>query len=416
MMNSILRNLTTAVSLSVITLAAACCDNSAYAQPEELDQFQKDVDRLFKEIARESEKNGKPNPFGDDIREMNPGQFHEFQEKFFERFFGEDDAVKRFGGASKSPGTFVRNRPIGHYEKQSESHLEAFREIVEQTRQSIVSIQIEDKAVAFGTMVDNSGNLVTKASELLNADKVDCVFADGTKHEASLVGVNKDYDLALLHIPKVKTVPVKWDEHFRIGKTVVTSDQTGKPLATGVVSVMPRSLVGTNLAFLGVGPGPHQNGVEVLTVEPQTSAARAGLQVGDIIVSLAKVSTSSVDSLVNAIRSQRPGDKVTIKYLRGGTETTAEAILDSASMPGDREMRIRLMNRMGAIPSKRSAEFPSVLQHDSPLLPEQCGSPLLNLDGRAIGLNIARGGRTESFAIPANRLQEIVQQLKASQN
>ena len=48
--------------------------------------------------------------------------------------------------------------------------------------------------------------------------------------------------------------------------------------------------------------------------------------------------------------------------------------------------------RQGGIPSARISGFPSVIQHDSPLLPEQRGGPLVDLEGRAIGVNIARFG------------------------
>ena len=32
--------------------------------------------------------------------------------------------------------------------------------------------------------------------------------------------------------------------------------------------------------------------------------------------------------------------------------------------------------------------------------PADCGGPLVNLDGKVVGMNIARAGRTESYAIP----------------
>jgi len=37
---------------------------------------------------------------------------------------------------------------------------------------------------------------------------------------------------------------------------------------------------------------------------------------------------------------------------------------------------------------------------------------IVNLNGQAIGLNIARAGRTKSFAIPANRVIPMIDKLK----
>ena len=41
-----------------------------------------------------------------------------------------------------------------------------------------------------------------------------------------------------------------------------------------------------------------------------------------------------------------------------------------------------------------------MITHDTVLAPSECGGPLVDLDGRTIGFNIARGGRTESYAVP----------------
>jgi len=66
------------------------------------------------------------------------------------------------------------------------------------------------------------------------------------------------------------------------------------------------------------------------------------------------------------------------------------------------------MNRLGTELSERAEGFQMALQHDTVLQPWQCGGPLVNLDGKAIGLNIARAGRTASYALPASLVQQII--------
>ena len=51
------------------------------------------------------------------------------------------------------------------------------------------------------------------------------------------------------------------------------------------------------------------------------------------------------------------------------------------------------------------------IQHDSVLNPGDCGGPLVDLEGKAIGLNIARAGRVESYALPAGIVRETVEKL-----
>ena len=50
--------------------------------------------------------------------------------------------------------------------------------------------------------------------------------------------------------------------------------------------------------------------------------------------------------------------------------------------------------------SKRRSGYDRVIQHDSVIRPEECGGPLVNLDGKVIGINIARAGRVETYALP----------------
>ena len=70
-----------------------------------------------------------------------------------------------------------------------------------------------------------------------------------------------------------------------------------------------------------------------------------------------------------------------------------------------------MMNRLGAVPSRRDGNFPNVFQHDTPLFPEQCGGPMVDLDGQVVGLNIARRGRAASFALPAQYVKTLVSEM-----
>ena len=70
------------------------------------------------------------------------------------------------------------------------------------------------------------------------------------------------------------------------------------------------------------------------------------------------------------------------------------------------------MNRLGGELSRRAEGFQLAIQHDGVLQPWQCGGPLLNLDGKAIGLNIARAGRVASYALPAGLVRHLADDLK----
>jgi S1-C subfamily serine protease len=40
--------------------------------------------------------------------------------------------------------------------------------------------------------------------------------------------------------------------------------------------------------------------------------------------------------------------------------------------------------------------------------PEDCGGPLVDLDGDVVGVNIARAGRTETRAIPSEVVRSLL--------
>ena len=61
--------------------------------------------------------------------------------------------------------------------------------------------------------------------------------------------------------------------------------------------------------------------------------------------------------------------------------------------------------------SRRRSGFPQAFAHDAPLRPNDCGGPVVDLDGRVVGLNIARASRAHSLAIPADVVQRVVEEM-----
>ena len=53
------------------------------------------------------------------------------------------------------------------------------------------------------------------------------------------------------------------------------------------------------------------------------------------------------------------------------------------------------------------------MQHDSVLRPRDCGGPIVDLDGKALGINVARAGRTESYAVPSEAILPLLADLRS---
>ena len=82
-------------------------------------------------------------------------------------------------------------------------------------------------------------------------------------------------------------------------------------------------------AFLGVSVADGQQGAVIGQVDPSSPAGRAGLQQGDEIVRLGSASVQSADDLTTAMRSHKPGDKVTVTFIRGQDQQSVSVQLAS---------------------------------------------------------------------------------------
>ncbi len=69
------------------------------------------------------------------------------------------------------------------------------------------------------------------------------------------------------------------------------------------------------------------NGVIVGTVTPNGGAAKAGIQVGDVLVSIDGRNIKDGDDLVNDISARHVGSSVKLGYLRDGKQNTANVII-----------------------------------------------------------------------------------------
>ncbi|MET9020939.1 trypsin-like peptidase domain-containing protein [Actinopolymorpha sp. NPDC004070] len=69
------------------------------------------------------------------------------------------------------------------------------------------------------------------------------------------------------------------------------------------------------------------SGASLQAVNAGGAASTAGLRKGDVITKVDQRQISDPDSLIAAVRSYRPGDKVTVTYVRGGKAHTAEVTL-----------------------------------------------------------------------------------------
>ena len=82
-----------------------------------------------------------------------------------------------------------------------------------------------------------------------------------------------------------------------------------------------------NRAMLGVSTEKDEKGVKVKNVTEKSAAEKIGLKEGDVITKIGDTKIDNPDNLTKAITSHKPGDKVTVTWLRDNKEQKAMAEL-----------------------------------------------------------------------------------------
>ena len=314
----------------------------------------------------------------------------------------------------------LSNQEIATLKKQAISFFSAAEPAVKTASRSIVNVNISGKRVAYGTAVtNNQGKVVilTKWSEISNPRRsINISTLNGKSYSANVDGVYPEHDLALLSSDApLKPLDLKKISNPELGSFLAVARPDGKVDGIGVVSVMSRSLREKDKAYLGVMMDfskAGKNGVPLMQVMPDSAAKKAGLRNGDIVMSVNQVPILGAIELRNLLQRLVPGSETTILYRRNGDEKVATVKLgsraDNAGIKRVPRERMERMQRMGTSINRVRSDFPSVVQSDIPINPEDTGAPVLDLDGKLVGITIARSSRIKTFITPAETLLRVL--------
>ena len=294
-------------------------------------------------------------------------------------------------------------------------------EIVAQARESMLRVMDGKASCAYATVIDGAGHAVTKRSQLPLGNvgaPVELESADGRAFTGRVVATDPALDLAFLGIDHCTLAPIQWRTNQRMvpGQAVLTPRLGKNAPALGFAAIESRHSERDPLSmpYLGVRTEPATKeerkasqcdaALRVVEVVPDSGASAAGVALGDLILSIDGKELDGRTGLRRVIVEHAPGDVVRLTVVRGEQRLELDATLRlRSSSEGSQESRRG--NTMTPI-SGVSSGFGEVLAHDAIVWPEQCGGPVLDLDGRAVGLNIARFDRTATHALDAKRVMK----------
>ena len=297
--------------------------------------------------------------------------------------------------------------------------LAPFQPIVAKVNSATVRILCNDKDAALGTIVASDGFILTKASELRGA--ITIKLGSGLLLDAETISVHKPTDLALLKIDMtgLKTVSFADSKQVPIGNWLAAAGTGLNPTAVGIVSVMTRDLSGEdardtlslNRGYLGIMLSRTEDpkgGAKVDGFSQTSGAQKAGLKIGDTIFEANGKTIVTTDELREMLENYKPGEKVKVKVRRKSEDLDFTITLGKAD-----PNRSDIQNSMGGELSGRRTGFPTVLQTDMILDPKNCGGPVVDLDGKVLGISIARAGRVETWILPSETIRPLLADMMA---
>lgn len=299
----------------------------------------------------------------------------------------------------------------GRYAPDSEIR-EAFEPVVDQVRQSVLTVIADGDPRGLATVIDRDGLALAKASELVGHEELVVKLEAGEEYPATILNIDRINDLALLKIETERAlIPVVFvDEKLKMGEWIVCPGPEARPRAVGIIATIPRGIEAPQLV-LGVRLRPHPEGMLVDSLSQGYGAAEAGIQEDDVITHVDNKKVIAIQQVAERLAAYGSGDTVEVHVARDGRSLTMQVEL--REIQPDPRSRSERMNRMGGEVSSRNSGFENVVQHDAEIEPEDCGGPLVNIDGEVVGLNIARAGRIASYALPTDLVLLRIRELKA---
>jgi len=306
----------------------------------------------------------------------------------------------------------------------------AFKESAGPAGAWTVEVRRGKTQVALGVVVSPKGQVLTKLSQVQPtpgaglqlasttggdpaAARLTCKLPGGKIVDARMIATDPETDLALLKVEAEGLKSAEWGKDFdaRLGRWVVTPVFGGAVTTVGIVSAGPRKIPAEKVSgVLGVQMDLSSGAARIREVFDDSGAKAAGLKVGDVITRVDDKEVPDGHSLIARLRSMKPGEEVTLKVKRDDKTETIKVMLTHPF--GIFLSQFAQQNRMGTELSQRTDGYDEVFSHDGHVDPDECGGALVDLNGRVVGINIARAGRTETLVLPVPVVEKAMERLQ----
>jgi len=211
-------------------------------------------------------------------------------------------------------------------------------------------VQVGDVAVAIGAplglsntvtdgIVSATGRAVETGSTqddstVIDAIQTDAAINPGNSGGALVNGAGEVIGINSAIATVASQAPGSQSQSGNIGVGFAIPSNTAQRIAKELIAngKATRAFLGVSTRTASDGQNSELgDGAEIVSVEPNTAAADAGLQAGDVVTAVGDRAVTSSTELTAAVRSKAPGDHVTLTVKRGNDTRTVDVTLGSAS-------------------------------------------------------------------------------------
>jgi len=290
----------------------------------------------------------------------------------------------------------------------------ALRAVNFDAKEVVYPIYAENERISYGISL-GEGRLLAKASEVLGKQALFTATREKKSLSGKVIGTYPDHDLAIIEVTDLKAVAAKWGDASSLseGAFLAAVRPDGEAQAMGVLSVQERSLKSEDQGFLGVQMDQRATGegVRVQLVVEGSAAEEVGLRAGDVITMINGEEVKGIYELSTKLRRLKAGEEAEIMFLRAKNVIKVKPTLQPREVANrGNSRRVERMDRMSGSQSRVRGEFRNVIQSDMELESSDAGLPVVDLEGRIVGMVIARAGRISTLILPGDDLEKILRE------
>lgn len=273
---------------------------------------------------------------------------------------------------------------------------------------TIIGTSVNLKGVIDTKLLANRSFLVSKNTMVGQNPMVD--LGNGKIVAAEIIVRDVRRDLVLLAVKE----KLKGIELAKVSLDTLGLSQLGRFLISpqpdnegewSVLSTTKFNLPGLNsMGYLGARSVAKDGKLILDMVQPNSPALAASLALDDEILSINGVTVNDPLLFTKEIQKNMPNDVVKLVRSKAGKIDTLAIKLGKRPLIASTHIAERFTDGK----SERRDGYANAFVHDGKLKPTECGGPIFDIEGRFIGINMARYSRTSSIAISVPEVRNFI--------